>query len=108
MTTGLHEEMNTAIVRMRRCTDDNVLSDVRAAVGYIKTQSFVQGDKIGIVRFCDGGRVSYLASCTISDISASVIFYWGASAPRLEAAPRRWGRRPISAALCWGYLVRTT
>ena len=55
MTTGLHEEMNTAIVRMRRCTDDNVLSDVRAAVGYIKTQSFVQGDKIGIVGFCDGG-----------------------------------------------------
>ena len=88
MTTGLHEEMNTAIVRMRRCTDDNVLSDVRAAVGYIKTQSFVQGDKIGIVGFCDGGRVSYLASCTISDISASVIFYWGHR--------RRAWRRPLA------------
>ena len=77
MTTGLHEEMETALARMRRSTDDNILSDVRAAVDYIKAQSFVQGDKIGIVGFCYGGRVSYLASCNISDLSASVVFYGG-------------------------------
>ena len=39
MTTGLHEEMDTAIARMRRCTDDNILSDVRAAVDYIKAHT---------------------------------------------------------------------
>ena len=77
MTTGLHEEMDTAIARMRRCTDTNILSDVGAAVDYLKAQSFVQNDEIGIVGFCYGGRVSYLASCNISDLTASVVFYGG-------------------------------
>ncbi|MDA0263643.1 MAG: dienelactone hydrolase family protein [Chloroflexi bacterium] len=77
MVTGLHEEMDTAIGWMRRCTDATILSDVTAAVDYIKAQAFVQGDKIGIVGFCFGGRVSYLASCNISDLSASVVFYGG-------------------------------
>ena len=77
MTTGLHEELETAISRMRRCTDDNIIADVRSAVDYVKAQPFVQGDKIGIVGFCYGGRVSYLASCNISDLSASVVFYGG-------------------------------
>ena len=77
MATGLHEELDTALARMRRCDDAEILSDVRAAVDYIKAQSFVQGDKIGIVGFCFGGRVSYLASCNISDLSASVVFYGG-------------------------------
>ena len=55
MTTGLHEEMDTAIARMRRSIDADILSDVRAAVDYINAQSFVKGDKIGIVGFCGGG-----------------------------------------------------
>jgi carboxymethylenebutenolidase len=77
MTTGLHEELETALSRMRRCNDDNIIADVRAAVDYVKAQPFVQGDKIGIVGFCYGGRVSYLASCNVSDLSASVVFYGG-------------------------------
>ena len=77
MVTGLHDELDTALARMRRSDDAGILSDVRAAVDYIKAQSFVQGDKIGIVGFCFGGRVSYLASCNISDLSASVVFYGG-------------------------------
>ena len=87
MTTGLHEEMDTALARMRRCTDTNILSDVRAAVDYIKAQSFVQSDKIGIVGFCYGGRVSYLASCNISDLSASVVFYGGGIGMSLGDGP---------------------
>ena len=75
MTTGLHEEMDTAIARMRRCTDDNILSDVRAAVDYIKAQSFVQGDKIGIVGFCMGGQLALFAASKNQRIVACVDFY---------------------------------
>ncbi len=77
MTTGLHEEMDTAIARMRNSTDADILADVNAAMAYLKAQSFVVGDKIGIVGFCYGGRVSYLAACNVSDLSASVVFYGG-------------------------------
>lgn len=77
MSIGLHEEMDTAIARMRTCTDETILADVQAAVDYLKAQPFVQGDRIGIVGFCFGGRVSYLAACNISDLKASVVFYGG-------------------------------
>ena len=77
MSIGLHEEMETAVSRMRNCTDDTILADVQAAVDYLKTQPFVQGDRIGIVGFCFGGRVSYPAACNISNLKASVVFYGG-------------------------------
>ena len=72
MATELHEEMDTAIARMRNPTDANILADVNAAVDFLKSPSFVQGDKIGIVGFCYGGQVSYLAACNISDRAASI------------------------------------
>ena len=77
MTMGLHEELDTAIGRMTRCTDANILADVQAAVDYLKSQPFVEADRIGIVGFCFGGRVSYLAACNISDLKASVVYYGG-------------------------------
>ena len=77
MTMGLHEEMDTAIARMGRCTDTNIVADVKAAVDYLKSQPFVQGNRIGIVGFCFGGRVAYLAACNIEDLKASVVYYGG-------------------------------
>ena len=77
MTLGLHEEMQSAIDRMGRCTDPNIIADVTAAVEYLKAQPFVQADRIGIVGFCFGGRVAYLAACNLSDIKASVVYYGG-------------------------------
>ncbi len=76
MIAGLHEELQTAVGRMQQCSDAGILADVTATVNYLKSQSFVNG-KIGIVGFCFGGRVSYLAACNISDLSASVVFYGG-------------------------------
>jgi len=87
MTTGLHEEMDTAITRMRNSTDADILADVNAAVDYLKGQSFVQGGKIGIVGFCYGGRVSYLAACSVSDLAASVVFYGGGIGNSLGDGP---------------------
>ena len=77
MTLGLHEEMEAAIERMGRCTDANIIADVRATVDYLKAQPNVQPDRIGIVGFCFGGRVSYLAACNISDLKAAAVFYGG-------------------------------
>jgi carboxymethylenebutenolidase len=77
MTIGLHEEIDIAVARMNRSTDADILLDVTASVDYIKAQSFVRGDKIGIIGYCYGGRVSYLVACNITDLSPSVVFYGG-------------------------------
>ena len=77
MTMGLHEERDEAVARMGRCTDPNIIADVQSAVDYLKAQPFVQSDRIGIVGFCYGGRVSYMAACTVSDLKAAVVYYGG-------------------------------
>ena len=77
MTLGLHEETETAFGRMGSCTDANIVADVTAAVEYLKSQPYVQPSRVGIVGFCFGGRVAYLAACNISDIKAAAVFYGG-------------------------------
>ena len=44
MTLGLHEEMQTALAWMGKCTDANIVADVRAAVEYLKAQPYVRPD----------------------------------------------------------------
>ncbi len=77
MTIGLHEEFPTALERLGRCTDDGIIADVCAAVDYLRAQPFVDADRIGIVGFCFGGRVSYLSACTIPELKAASVFYGG-------------------------------
>ena len=77
MTMGFHEERDTAIARMGQCIDPQIVADVQAAVDFLKAQPFVQPDRIGIIGFCFGGRVAYLAACTVSDLKASVVYYGG-------------------------------
>jgi carboxymethylenebutenolidase len=77
MTLGLYEEMETALARLGRCTDANIIADVKAAVAYVRAQPFVDPQRIGIVGFCFGGRVSYQAACNIPDLKAAVVFYGG-------------------------------
>ena len=72
----MHEEFQTAIGWMQQCNDAGIVADVEAAVSYLKGLPSVNG-RIGIVGFCFGGRVAYLAACNISDLSASVVFYGG-------------------------------
>jgi carboxymethylenebutenolidase len=77
MTLGLYEEMQTALARLGHCTDANIVADVTAAVAYLKAQPWVDPQRIGIVGFCFGGRVSYLAACTVPDLKAAAVFYGG-------------------------------
>lgn len=77
MTLGLYEEMDTALARLGRCTDANIVADVKAAVAYLKAQPFVDAQRIGIVGFCFGGRVSYQSACNIPDLKAAAVYYGG-------------------------------
>lgn len=77
MILGLYEEMQTAIARLNACTDANIIADVNAAVAYLKAQPFVDPQRIGIVGFCFGGRVSYQSACNVPDLKAAAVFYGG-------------------------------
>ena len=77
MTIGMHEEMETAFARMGACTDAGIVADVKAAVAWLRQQPFVDPDRIGIVGFCFGGRVSFLAACNVPELKAASVFYGG-------------------------------
>jgi carboxymethylenebutenolidase len=53
---------------------DELLSDTKATVAYLRSLSYVQPDAIGCVGFCFGGHVAYLAACE-TDIRSVACFY---------------------------------
>jgi carboxymethylenebutenolidase len=55
--------------------DDAILADVDATIGYLRNLGFTH-DRIGIVGFCFGGRVSFLVASQRA-LGAAVGFYGG-------------------------------
>ena len=56
-----------------------LLSDIQAAIAYLKALPQVKSEAIGCIGFCFGGHVAYLAA-TLPDIKATAAFY-GAGIP---------------------------
>jgi len=68
-------ELNT---RRRALTDAQKTSDVNATIDYLQGLSCVQSDqKMGILGFCMGGRMSYLMAATSPIIGVAADFYGG-------------------------------
>ena len=85
------DEMATGGAIRGKLSNDDIITDVTAAVEYLKSNPDVDGDNIGIVGFCFGGMVSYLAAAKVPGISAAAIYYGGGILPRPDApadAPR--------------------
>ena len=55
--------------------DDEIVADLRATVAHLKTG--MQLGPVGIIGFCMGGRVSYLAAGTMPELACAVVFYGG-------------------------------
>ncbi|WP_416669371.1 dienelactone hydrolase family protein [Egbenema bharatensis] len=58
---------------------DELRSDIRATLTFLKTRSNVKSNGVGAIGFCFGGHVVYLAA-TLPDIKATASFY-GAGIP---------------------------
>ena len=69
------EETDERIRVMGHLTDDNVISDINATIGWLRSEPRVLGDRIGIVGFCLGGRLVYLGAAGCPGLSAASIFY---------------------------------
>ncbi|MGQ4649150.1 dienelactone hydrolase family protein [Lyngbya aestuarii] len=51
-----------------------LLSDIQAAINYLKSETPLQDDTVGCIGFCFGGHVAYLAA-TLPEIKATASFY---------------------------------
>lgn len=69
--------------------DEIVLGDVRAAEGYLRDLPTSNG-KVGIIGFCSGGRVVYMAACSIPTLDAAVDCWGGnVASPPAEPTPNQ-------------------
>lgn len=53
-----------------------IFSDIKATIAYLKTLPNVKADSIGCIGFCFGGHIAYMAA-TLPDIKATASFYGG-------------------------------
>jgi carboxymethylenebutenolidase len=56
-------------------TDQSVMDDLADGLAYLRAQPFVDGDRLGIMGFCAGGTVVYLALSTLGGFRSGVPHY---------------------------------
>lgn len=61
------------------------VEEIGAAADYLLGEDFVAGDKVGIVGFCMGGRLTLMAALALDNLAAAVPFYGAPLTPE-EAA----------------------
>ena len=62
---------------MGSLNDDEIILDVNTTIEWLQRHPRVQGDSIGIIGFCVGGRITYLAAGACRGLSAASVFYGG-------------------------------
>ncbi|MEJ2643437.1 MAG: dienelactone hydrolase family protein [Gammaproteobacteria bacterium] len=63
--------------RMGRLKDTEVIADVNATVDHLSQDPEVDGERLGIIGFCMGGRVTYLMAAANPRFKAAVAYYGG-------------------------------
>jgi carboxymethylenebutenolidase len=85
-----YDELPKAIGLMQSLKDEDIVADVKSAIAYLEGRPDVRADRVGIMGYCMGGRVSFLAACELPDkIKAAAPFYGGGipidKTPKLRA-----------------------
>lgn len=71
-------------------THDQVMGDTRGAAAWLRAQTFVKGDAIGITGFCWGGSVVWMAAALIPEVKAGVAWYGRLVGPQNSTEQRAW------------------
>lgn len=85
--TVSYSDNQQAFGLMGALSDDSLLADLNATVASLKSNPNVDGDNIGIVGFCYGGMVAYLAAAKVGGLSAAAVFYGFGILPPPDAGP---------------------
>ena len=75
--------MSSGVAIMNEISWEAALADVQAAADHLKANG-----PVGIVGYCWGGSVAWLAACRLPDISASVGYYGGKIIQYVDEMPQ--------------------
>lgn len=77
-----YTDLQPGIELMMKTTSEGVRADVDAAIDAV-----AHAGRTGMVGYCWGGRVTYLAACSVN-IAAAIAYYGGGIAQLLEETPK--------------------
>lgn len=84
-----YEDMDSAIGHLRRLSDAQVMDETGRALSFLAERSEIRRDAVGVLGFCMGGRLAFLASAHFPErVRAAVCFYGAGIAPAQDP----WGR----------------
>ena len=73
-----YDEMPAVQRYMGALRDDDLVEDINVTIQYLQeTYGRTRGQKIGIVGYCVGGRITYLAATSCPELSAASVYYGG-------------------------------
>jgi carboxymethylenebutenolidase len=75
--TSSFSTSEAAIAAGRKLDDEMITKDLTGGINYLKGQSFVGANKIGVIGFCWGGGKALVFTTRSKDLAASVIYYGG-------------------------------
>lgn len=78
------EDMQKAMSLSKRLNMDDLLKDTAAAIAYVRKQT---GKKTGVIGYCLGGSIAWLAACRLK-IDAAVGYYGGYIAQQASEQPK--------------------
>ncbi len=71
-------DIEGAIAKLKSLGDQAIMASLGRAVDHLKTRTDVRGQGIGVMGFCNGGRLAFLAASSYPrDIRAAACFYGG-------------------------------
>lgn len=82
-------DLDAAFAARGTLYDTKIVQDLNRAIAYAKGRPDVNPDKVGIIGYCFGGRVSWMAACQCPGLAASSLYYGGqiAGGQRGEKSP---------------------
>lgn len=84
-----HTDRDRAFAARGTLYDTKIIEDLNRAIAYAKGRDDVDPDRVGIIGYCFGGRVSWMAACNCPGLAASSLYYGGqiAGGQRGEKSP---------------------
>jgi carboxymethylenebutenolidase len=83
-----YDNLPEALRLMSTLSDETVVTDMDAAIAYLRQQPAVRGDRVGVTGFCMGGRITFLTACMNPAVTAAVPFYGGGIGHLMQPSDR--------------------
>lgn len=93
-----YDQMDAVRARLARLDDDALLADIDVAAAALQARPDVDAARLGIVGFCMGGRLAFLAACRRPQRYAVAASFYGGSIDPGTARDRYGRRAPIASA----------